>query len=151
MMNKKIVSQWVLGMLVLSASSLAMAATLDPKQALQNWLRSASLGGYQDCVTTAGHQTQLFLAMNAGASQVYSSSTSNNLLLQFDSSAINNDFLLKCLYGLDVVNQANCVGQSSGCTPVTLSLPSADDLKQLQTRSSTSSASSSTNPLSNFY
>jgi hypothetical protein len=54
--------------------------------------------------------------------------------------AASNNFLLVCLYGLSTVNQSLCLGQPAGaCTPVTLLVPTAAQIRTTQAQQNSAS------------
>jgi hypothetical protein len=79
-----------------------------------------------------------FEAGGAGSAALLSScrqtsNIQNQYLLMVNPSADPNLLLLICVYGLNTVNAASCLGQSSAsCQPVTLLVPTMSQITQSQ-------------------
>jgi hypothetical protein len=119
---KSILTRSSLALIALSAHLLAFSAdpkALDPKEALNDWLSNHDARSYFQCLRGANTQSQVLLETNP---QIDPS----------DFATASHLFMLKCLYGINLVNQSLCLGQPKACQPVTLLIPTMDQLHQSQ-------------------
>jgi hypothetical protein len=80
------------------------------------WAAGNTVSDLNTCQAIAAFQSQTFFMIHG----IPSSSDGTQI------TSVYNDFLLNCIYGLDAVNQADCIGHtvaSGTCTPTALTIP----------------------------
>jgi hypothetical protein len=97
------------------------APLVDPQNALNEWLKSHDQANLDICQSMAN--AQIFQASNLNLG---TAANSQDSVLQM----VGTEALLTCLYGEDLLSQAECLNQSAGsCQAVTLLIPTSAQIK----------------------